>query len=156
MVRSVSPKYIACTNMAGYCTVCGVEVWSGNHGIISATGYGKAAHRYLKSRQVQKIRYMPWMTWKQKKLVQIQGHYNICPVYTWVMNQCLVSLCEKGDTHTPHFGADLCVCLSKEQNEARSGTGVYDVVYLVKDGSSPILYSQSRNPLCSKPSQLLA
>lgn len=40
------------------------------------------------------------MTWKQRKVVQIQGHYGVWPVYTWVMNQCLVSLCKKGDTHT--------------------------------------------------------
>lgn len=40
------------------------------------------------------------MTWKQRKVVQIQGHYSVWPVYTWVMNQCLMSLCKKGDTHT--------------------------------------------------------
>lgn len=52
------------------------------------------------TRQAWKVRCVPWMTWKQRKLVQIQGHYSVCPVYTWVMNQCLVSLCKKGDTHT--------------------------------------------------------
>lgn len=83
MARSVSPKYIACTNMAGYCTVCGMEVWTGNHGIISATGYGKADHHYLKSRQVQKNKICALDNMKtKKKLVQIQGHYSICPVYT--------------------------------------------------------------------------
>lgn len=100
MVRSMFPKYVACTNRGRllHCLWGGGldrEPWK-----IPATGYGKADHHYLKSRQMWKRRCVPWMAWKQGKLLQIQGHYSVCPVYTWVMNQCLVSLCKKGDTHT--------------------------------------------------------